>query len=116
MIYFRKESKIEVNKVTVRTNIDISDDFGENIQPINEKPFSCNLCDKKFALKSTLTIHIRQHTRESLIYCKFCLKVYKSYQALKYHLLKKHDYKWQPLNKKYKKTIDDEKDKQGNDF
>ena len=115
MIYFREEFKNEVNEVKVKS----SDDLGENIQPINEKPFSCNLCDKKFALKSPLTVHIRQHTRDPLLSCKFCLKVYKSYQALKYHLLKKHDYKWQPINKKNKNTIDDkeqDKDKQGNDF
>lgn len=120
MIYFRKESKSKANEVKVRSNSNINDDLGEIIQSINDKPFSCNLCVKKFTLKSTLTVHMRQHTRDPLLSCKFCLKVYKSYQALKYHLLKKHDYKWQPINKKIKKAteVDSEHDidKQGNAF
>lgn len=42
----------------------------------DEKPFSCNLCDKKFRRKSTLNDHIKVHNGEKMYKCSICEKLF----------------------------------------
>lgn len=37
-----------------------------------EKPFECNICDKKFNQKSNLSTHMNTHSREKRFVCEKC--------------------------------------------
>lgn len=56
-----------------------------------EGSFACDKCDKRFILKSKLTVHKRD-THSKRIYCQFvgCEKSYKSESAISYHYKKDH--------------------------
>lgn len=55
-----------------------------------QKPFPCNLCNKKYTNKKSLVIHQRTHTGELPYLCSLCGKRCPSKIALKSHL-KCHD-------------------------
>ena len=51
----------------------------------NEKPFSCNQCDKKFTQESNLKSHEMTHTNERPFKCNLCTKIFTRKCHLKRH-------------------------------
>ena len=50
-----------------------------------EKPFACQVCDKKFALKFTLVRHQVTHTGEKSFACQICDKKFAQKSTLVQH-------------------------------
>uniref|UniRef100_A0A3B4T5B1 Uncharacterized LOC111217932 n=1 Tax=Seriola dumerili TaxID=41447 RepID=A0A3B4T5B1_SERDU len=50
-----------------------------------EKPFHCNLCDKKFTRRVELNVHLRWHNGEKRHWCPFCGKGFLDLNNLKRH-------------------------------
>ncbi|KFM58731.1 Chorion transcription factor Cf2, partial [Stegodyphus mimosarum] len=50
-----------------------------------EKPFSCNICQRRFAQKNYLQIHILAHTGERPYSCSFCQKRFTQKKYLQRH-------------------------------
>ncbi len=57
-----------------------------------EKPYSCDVCAKKFARSNALTEHKRVHTVEKPYQCDSCQKKFSQLSNLKHH--KKVMHKW----------------------
>ena len=55
-----------------------------------EKPFPCGLCDKVFALKSTLKAHQVVHTGEKAYKCDVCPAAYTESRGLRKHKAREH--------------------------
>ena len=53
---------------------------------VEDKKFSCNICDKMFTLKGQLQSHLRMHDDQKGIFCKLCPKSSK-WSISKYHKL-----------------------------
>lgn len=62
-----------------------------------EKPYECNMCDKKFARTGDLREHKLQHGNFVGHYCHFCDKVFKLKRSLSVHIKKKHRGECDPL-------------------
>jgi hypothetical protein len=57
-----------------------------------EKPFACDLCDKKFAYQYLLRGHRKNHTRnKDFTPCPHCNKEYKGPERLRAHIIQKHE-------------------------
>ncbi|XP_042371873.1 zinc finger protein 26-like, partial [Plectropomus leopardus] len=52
-----------------------------------EKPFSCSDCDKRFALKGNLKVHMRSHTGEKPFSCSVCKKSFTQGGHLRRHMI-----------------------------
>lgn len=53
---------------------------------INEKPFQCNICNKKFKLKGSLQKHLRIHSGEKLFHCDTCNRNFSQKGHLEEHI------------------------------
>jgi len=56
----------------------------------NEKPYECDVCEKRFRQSGSLKIHKRIHTNEKPFECHVCEKRYRSGSGLKYHVRTQH--------------------------
>jgi len=54
------------------------------------KPFSCDLCNKRFDRKENLSRHVRIHTGDRRYVCNHCGKGYTDPSGLKKHVIAKH--------------------------
>ncbi|XP_064628034.1 zinc finger protein 263-like isoform X2 [Lineus longissimus] len=55
-----------------------------------EKPYNCHVCSSAFKHSNVLKIHMRQHTGERPYACKICGDGFMSYSAWQYHRVKQH--------------------------
>ena len=55
-----------------------------------EKPFACNICDKRFTESGSLTRHQRIHIGGKPFICKWCNKRFTQSGNLKIHYLIHH--------------------------
>ena len=51
-----------------------------------KKPYTCSLCNKSFALKDTMIIHMRTHTKEKPFSCILCIKPFSTKTNLTRHM------------------------------
>lgn len=58
-----------------------------------ERPFQCDICEKKFTQKINLTVHYRSHTGERPYKCKKCDKAFTQKGNLDTHVNKHHKHK-----------------------
>ena len=52
----------------------------------NEKPHECEVCKKKFSLKSNLIVHRRIHTGDRPFGCDICYKRFRQSSTRNKHL------------------------------
>ncbi|KAJ8704998.1 hypothetical protein PYW08_012318 [Mythimna loreyi] len=72
------------------TNVKSIDNVNINKQdPLStkEKPFKCDLCNRRYTVKSHLTCHIRSHTGERPYECDTCHRCFINKSHLKCHIL-----------------------------
>lgn len=55
-----------------------------------EKPFKCDVCQKRFTLKQQLQNHIRTHTGERPFQCSICLRRFNCKSNLSVHIKNIH--------------------------
>ena len=51
-----------------------------------EKPFSCNICSRKFALKQHIILHVRIHTGENPYLCSECGRAFSRRARMNLHM------------------------------
>jgi len=56
----------------------------------NEKPFECDVCEKRFTTAGNLQRHKRIHTKEKPYECDVCEKRYRHAHSLKHHMRTQH--------------------------
>lgn len=66
--------------------MDSLEDNSRTVQP-NEKPFSCNLCNKSYKRKHALVAHTVVHTNERPYSCDVCSKSFARRRYLALHNL-----------------------------
>ncbi|XP_063423238.1 zinc finger protein 585A-like [Mytilus trossulus] len=75
---------IEEFDVSQNAHYDKATEIGVPSKSLN-KPFSCDLCDKSFTMKSSLVTHYKLHTGKNLMECDVCGKKFtKSYTYLRH--------------------------------
>ena len=52
----------------------------------NEKPYECDVCEKRFRHSGTLRVHKRIHTNEKPYECDVCEKAFRESGNLKEHM------------------------------
>lgn len=62
----------------------------ERLKHTFEKPFKCDLCNKKFATSSSLCYHKSVHLNDRRFICAMCNKRFNNLTILKTHLSNKH--------------------------
>ena len=56
-----------------------------------EKPYACELCEYRCALRGNLAIHMKTHTGEKPHICEMCGKKYPRKGSLDRHLYRVHN-------------------------
>ena len=56
-----------------------------------EKPYKCNICDKRFGQSSHLWTHKRSHSESRPYSCGFCSKAFRNYSKKYNHERKEHN-------------------------
>lgn len=59
------------------------------------RPFACNICQKRFYTKYNVDVHMRTHTGDKPYSCDSCLERFTHSYALKHHIDKSH---WRTIN------------------
>ncbi|XP_034052700.1 zinc finger protein 2 homolog [Gymnodraco acuticeps] len=62
------------------------DPVSDSRRSAGEKPFSCSVCEKTFAWKGYLNLHMRIHTGEKPYICSICKKSFAVKASLKCHI------------------------------
>ena len=52
----------------------------------NEKPYACDVCEKRFSDSSNFTKHMRVHTKKKPYECDVCEKRFRQSQHLNEHI------------------------------
>ena len=55
-----------------------------------EKPYECDVCEKRFTQSGNLKRHMVIHTNERPYECHVCEKRYRQSSGLKYHMRTQH--------------------------
>ena len=71
---------------TVLTNGHNGNSTSASGAPAPEKPFQCNVCERRFRQLSTLTNHVKIHTGEKPYKCNVCDKTFRQSSTLTNHL------------------------------
>jgi hypothetical protein len=69
-----------------------------------ERPFSCEVCKKRFTQRSVLKIHLRMHNGERRFSCNVCKKQFTRHSNLNRHL-RSHSGGWRFAFVSYMKTL-----------
>ena len=56
----------------------------------NEKPYECDVCEKRFSRADSLKSHMRIHTNEKPYECDVCEKRFRCSSNLKVHMRRLH--------------------------
>ncbi|XP_065333658.1 zinc finger protein OZF-like isoform X2 [Cloeon dipterum] len=56
----------------------------------NERPFPCHLCERRFAVKRALTLHVREHKKDWSHVCRFCGKGFLIKEYCEIHVRRYH--------------------------
>lgn len=71
----------------------------QSAQSLNDKPFSCNICNGKFSRYSSLWSHKKLHSGEKNYKCEICSSVFAKAVYLKNHMRIHSGYEWlNPIN------------------
>jgi Zinc-finger associated domain (zf-AD)/Zinc finger, C2H2 type len=73
----------------------VSKDKGSMLEHVRsvhtkERPFECSLCDRKFAVKRALTLHVREHKQDWSHVCNYCGKGFLIKEYCEIHIRRYH--------------------------
>jgi len=74
------------SSVAVKMEAAAANDMSEPQHNGKSKPHKCTVCNKRFATKGNLSVHIQMHTEQKSYSCPECEKCYNSSNSLRQHM------------------------------